>query len=99
MYPLLDTIHSPEDLRRLSDPETIKLADGSTMIGEKPSKKSKYSHIADGLQYGSLGSTGGGGAAFGMPSQGFGGVGGFGGFQQSSQDAYQLVGGCDFGCA
>ena len=27
MYPLLDTIHSPEDLRRLSDPETIKLAE------------------------------------------------------------------------
>ena len=27
MYPLLDTVHSPEDLRRLSDQDTVKLAE------------------------------------------------------------------------
>ena len=74
--------------------ETIKLADGSTMIGEKPSKKSKYSHIADGLQYGTLGTTGGGGAAFGMPSQGLGGMG-----VSSLASVPRLSGGVNFGYA
>ena len=72
--------------------ETVKLADGSTMIGERPSKKSKYSHMADGLQYGVLGLTGGGGAAHGMPSGGDG-------FGRGAEAYSAPVGGCVFGYA
>lgn len=70
-------------------------ADGSARYDEKPDKESKFSHVADGLQYVVVGSTGWKGGALSM----VGGMGGFGGFQRLSQDAYQLVGGCDFGCA
>ena len=44
--------------------ETIKLPDGTKMPGDKPNKKSKYSHIADGLQYGVVGMVGGEGAGY-----------------------------------
>lgn len=71
--------------------ETVKLGDGSTMIGERPSKKSKYSHMADGLQYGVLGMTGGGGTAHGMPQE----IGAS--FRQQQMDSAP-VGGCVFGC-
>jgi hypothetical protein len=70
-------------------------ADGSARYDEKPDKESKFSHVADGLQYVVVGSTGWKGGALSM----VGGMGGFGGFQRPLQDAYQLVGGCDFGCA
>ena len=72
--------------------ETVKLADGSTMIGERPSKKSKYSHMADGLQYGVLGLTGGSGVAHGMPVSGDG-------FGRDAVAYSAPVGGCVFGYA
>lgn len=76
--------------------ETVNLADGSKMIGERPNKKSKFSHEADGLQYGIVGLTGGVGMAYGMPSGSAGCGGAYSGVQQGVP---QLVGGCNFGCA
>lgn len=44
--------------------ETVTLPDGSKMPGDKPNKRSKYSHIADALQYGAVGMVGGGGGGY-----------------------------------
>ena len=71
--------------------ETINLPDGTKMPGDKPNKKSKYSHIADALQYGIVGMIGGGGGAYGMPGL-------VCGYQQQRQSV-QLTGGVNFGYA
>ena len=71
----------------------LRSPDGSSRYDDKPDKNSPYSHVSDALQYVVVGATGGSGAMYGM-------VGGFGGgFQPASQDAYRLVGGCNFGYA
>ena len=44
----------------------MRAADGSSRYDDKPDKDSPYSHISDALQYVVVGTTGGGGAAYGL---------------------------------
>ena len=67
-------------------------ADGSARYDEKPDKESKFSHVADALQYVVVGSTGWKGGALSM-MPGYGGSVGVQRFDPSP------VGGCVFGYA